>query len=182
MKLKHFFPIAASAAAVFFAGAAQAQQIIAPPASPWNAEIGYSWMGVRDGGLGLDASPQALRGIIGYSFHPNIALEGMAAVGTHGDNDRGVDVKLRSAYGVFLKPKFDWNNFEVFGRLGWARTNVRASALGVSASGSDNDFAWGAGAAYNFNPRTYVSVDYMRLDNKNSRRVDGWTVNLGYRF
>jgi opacity protein-like surface antigen len=181
MKLKHCFPLAAAAAAVLFGGAAQAQQLAAP-ASPWNAEIGYSWMNIRNGDLGFDASPQAIRGIVGYSFHPNFALEGMAAFGTHSDSDLGVDVKLRSAYGLFLKPKVTWNNLEVFGRLGYARTNVRASALGVSASGSDNDFAWGAGAAWNFNPRTYVSVDYMRLDNKDSTRVDGWTVNLGYRF
>ena len=182
MKLKHCFPLAACAAAVFFAGAAQAQQYTAAPVSPWNAEIGYSWMGVHGGDLGLDTNSQALRGIVGYSFHPNIAVEGMAAFGTHGGNDGGVDVKLHSSYGVFLKPKFDWNNFEVFGRLGWARTDVRASALGLSADRTDNDFAWGAGAAYNINPRTYVSVDYMRLDNKHSTRVDGWTLNLGYRF
>jgi opacity protein-like surface antigen len=181
MKLKHFFPLAACTGAVLFGGAAQAQPLAAP-ASPWNAEIGYSWMSVRDGGLGFEANPQAIRGIVGYSFHPNFALEGMAAFGTHSDSDQGVDVKLRSAYGVFLKPKYDWNNLEVFGRVGYARTNLRASALGVSESGHDNDFAWGAGVAYNFNPRTYVSVDYMRLDNKDSTRVDGWTVNLGYRF
>ena len=181
MKLKHFFPLAACAAAVLYAGGAQAQQPVAT-SSPWNAEIGYSWMNIRDSGLGFRVKPKALRGIIGYSFHPNLAVEGMAAFGTRSDSDQGVDVKLRSAYGVFLKPKFDWNNFEVFGRLGYARTNVRASALGVNANGSDNDFAWGAGAAYNINPHTYVSVDYMRLDNKHSTRVDGWTLNLGYRF
>ena len=180
MKLK-LIPLAASAAAVLCAGAVQAQQLAAPR-TPWNAEIGYSWLDVRESSLGFHANPQAIRGIVGYSFHPNLAVEGMAAFGTHGDSDQGVDVKLRSAYGVFLKPKYDLGNFEVFGRVGYARTNARVSALGVSASGSDNDFAWGAGAAYNINPRTYVSVDYMRLDNKNSTRVDGWTLNLGYRF
>lgn len=176
-------PLAAVLAAVFFAGAAHAQQAgRTAPQSPWSAELGYSWMDIRDSGIGFRASPQALRGIVGYGFHPNVAVEGMAAFGTRSDSDMGVDVKLRNAYGLFVKPRYSFDNFEVFGRAGWARTSVRASAPGVSATGSDSSFAWGAGAAYNFNPRTYASLDYMRLNNRNDTRVDGWTLGLGWRF
>jgi len=177
---RNILPLAAALAGVFFAGATQAQQ--AAPASPWSGELGYSWLNVRDSSLGFHASPQAIRGIVGYNFHPNVAVEGMVAFGTSGDSDLGVDVKLRDAVGVFVKPKYQFDQFEVFARLGWARESLRASAGGVSASGSDNDFAWGAGAAYNINPRTYVSVDYMRLHNKDSTRIDGWTLGVGYRF
>jgi opacity protein-like surface antigen len=93
-----------------------------------------------------------------------------------------VDVKLRDAYGFFAKPKYDFGNVEVFGRLGWEHHRVRASALGLTASDSDSGFAWGAGANYNFNPRMYVGVDYLRMRKHDSIRVDGWTVNLGYHF
>lgn len=184
MKRKQL-PLAAALAAVFFVGAAQAQQtsvMNTTPATPWTAELGYSWMDIRDSGLGFRVRPQAIRGIVGYSFHPNFAVEGMAAFGTRSDDDLGVDVKLRNAYGVFVKPKYAFNNFEVFGRAGWARTSVRASAPGVSATGSDNAFAWGLGANYNFNPRMYASLDYMRLNNRNDTRVDGWTLGVGWRF
>lgn len=183
--MKRFVPLAAVAAALLFGPAAQAQQraAVAPgTTSPWYGELGYSWLDFRDNGIGFRAKPQAIRGIVGYNFHPNFAGEAMAAFGTSDDSDRGVNVKLRSAYGLFLKPRMEFNNFEVFGRLGWARENARASFAGVSATGHDDDFAWGAGVNYNINPRTYVGVDYMRLLDKGSSRIDGWTVGVGYRF
>lgn len=171
----------AVAAAALAAGAAHAQAV-APQQSPWFGELGYSWLDFRDNDVGFRSRPQAIRGIVGYNFHPNFAVEGMAAFGTRSGTDAGIDTKLSSAYGVFLKPKYDFNNIEVFARVGWARERVRASALGVSDSATDNDFAWGAGASYSINPRTYVALDYMRLHNKDSARIDGWTLGVGYRF
>jgi outer membrane autotransporter protein len=81
-----------------------------------------------------------------------------------------------------VKPKYDINNFELFGRLGWARTKVNVSGPGVDASGTGNDFAYGVGVNYNFNPRTYVGLDYMSYHDKDSVKVNGVTVSVGYRF
>ena len=47
---------------------------------------------------------------------------------------------------------------------------------------SDNDFAWGLGVNYNFNPRTYAGIDYLRQYDKDGLKIDGWTINVGYRF
>jgi opacity protein-like surface antigen len=140
----------AAAAALVMAGAAQAQQ--RTPASPWYGELGYSFLQVKESSTGFDATPQALRGIIGYNFHPYFAGEAMLSLGTSSDSDLGVDAKVKHAYGLFIKPKYDFNNFEVFGRLGWARTKVDVSVPGFSASGSDSDFAYGVGVNFNFNP------------------------------
>jgi len=172
----------AAIAAVLFAGAAQAQQRMPSSTSPaLYGELGYTWLELRDN-PGFRVNPGAVRGIIGYNFHPNFAVEGMAAIGAGDDSALGVDFKLRNAYGVFAKPRIEFNNFEAFARLGWVHQRVRASAGGFSVSGSDSDFAWGLGANYNFNPRTYVGLDYMRLFEKGSARIDGWTVSVGYRF
>lgn len=179
--MKQVFCLAAAAAAAFIAGGAQAQQM-ANPATPWSAEIGYSWLTVRESTTGFRASPQAIRGIVGYAFHPNFAVEGLVAAGTRSDSDLGVDVKVRDAFAVFVKPKYNFDNVEVFARLGWARTSVRLSALGGSVSDSDDDFAWGAGINYNFNPRMYAGIDYLRLHNRDSARIDGVTLNVGWRF
>lgn len=178
--MNRILPIAAAAAAVMlFAGTAQAQQRM-QGASPWYAELGYTGLNVRDSGF--EASPQAIRGIIGYNFHPNLGVEAMAAFGTNSDSDRGVEVKLRNAWGVFAKPRYEFNNVEVFGRLGWVRERTRASGFGITTNDSDSDFAWGVGANYNFNPRMYVGLDYIRYFDKGSSRVNGWTLGLGYRF
>jgi len=170
----------AAAAALLMIGSAQAQQ--ARTASPWYGELGYSFLNVKEDSTGFDATPQALRGIVGYNFHPYFAGEAMLALGTSSDSDLGVDAKVRNAFGLFIKPKYDINNFEVFGRLGWARTNARVSIPGASAKTSDNDFAYGVGVNYNFNPKMYVGADYLRLLDKDGTKVGGWTVSLGYRF
>src|SRR5262249_10394984 len=130
-----------------------------------------SFMKVK--GFGFDADPQALRGIIGYNFHPYFAAEGLLALGTVSDNDQ----KVKNTFGAFLKPKYDFGNLEAFARLGWARTE-----LGGPIEGSNNDFAYGVGANYSFNPRTYVGLDWMRYADKDGVKVDGVTVSVGYRF
>lgn len=169
----------AAAAALLMIGSAQAQQVAA---SPLYGELGYSFLNVKENTTGFDATPQALRGIIGYNFHPYFAGEAMLAIGTSSDSDLGVDAKVQNAFGLFLKPKYDFNNFEVFGRLGWARTKTRLSIPGFTASGSDNDFAYGVGVNYSFNPKMYVGADYMRLLDKDGAKVGGWTISFGYRF
>ena len=170
----------AAAAALLMIGSAQAQQ--ARTASPLYGELGYSFLNVKESTTGFDATPQALRGIIGYNFHPYFAGEAMLSIGTSSDSDLGVDAKVKNAFGLFIKPKYDINNFEVFGRLGWARTKVSVSVPGFSGEGSDNDFAYGVGVNYNFSPKTYVGADYLRLLDKNGTKVGGWTVSVGYRF
>lgn len=181
--MMRYVPLAAIAATLLFGPAAQAQQSApATAATPWYGELGYTWLDFRDNSIGFRAKPQAIRGVLGYNFHPNFAGEAMLMGGTSSDADRGVNVKLKNAYGLFLKPRVEMNNFELFGRLGWARENARVSALGISATGHDDDFAWGLGANYNINSRTYVGLDYMRMLDKGSSKIDGWTLGVGYRF
>jgi opacity protein-like surface antigen len=174
MKLTAF---AAAAAALLFINAAQAQQ--AGNAPRGYAEIGYSSIRIRDAGISV--KPTAVRGIAGYNFHPNFAVEGMAAFGASSDSTFGVDIKVRDMFGVFVKPKVNIDNFELFARLGWARTRLKASFMGVSATDSDSDFAWGVGANYNFTPTVYGSLDYLRFQN-GSPRADAWTLGVGFRF
>lgn len=167
--------IAAAAASLLLGAAAHAQQQ-QPAASPVYGELGYSQMQIH--GNGFKADPGAIRGIIGYDLHPNLAVEGMLAAGVHHDSDNGVDAKLKSSYGLFLKPKYDIGNTELFGRVGWARTNVNLSTGNVSS----NDFAYGVGVKYNFTPKMNVGLDYTRYSDKNGVKVGGVNVGLGYNF
>jgi opacity protein-like surface antigen len=157
-------------------GSAQAQT-----ASPrLYGELGYSFLEVKN--FGIETNPQALRGILGYDFHPNIAAEAMLAFGTKSDSSGRLDEKLNHAFGLFAKPKYTWNNAEVFARLGWAHTRVRTSTPVGSSTDSDDDFAYGIGANYQFNPRMYAGIDWMRYTKQDHLKVQGVTVNFGYRF
>ncbi len=174
----------AAASVLLMLGTAQAQS-----RAPLYGELGYSFLEFK--GDGFKVKPHALRGIVGYEFHPNVAAEGMLAFGVRSDdfNDGAgttTDIKLRHAFGVFVKPKYNFGPAEVFARLGYARVKVKfndCTALGcVSGSDSDGDIAWGFGANYNINPRMYVGADWMRLNDDDGGKVQGITVNFGWRL
>jgi opacity protein-like surface antigen len=175
----------AAASVLLMLGTAQAQS-----RAPLYGELGYSFLEIK-GDDGFKVKPHALRGIIGYEFHPNVAAEGMLAFGVRSDDVNfaggSADVKLRHAFGVFVKPKFNFGPAEVFARLGYARIKVKSTecvtGLGcASFSDSDGDVAWGLGANYNFNPRMYVGADWMRLNDSDGGKVQGITISFGYRF
>ncbi|HEX7891250.1 MAG TPA: porin family protein [Ramlibacter sp.] len=169
--------VIAAASAFLALASAHAQQ----QASPLYGELGYSFLR-HDSGLGFRTNPQALRGIVGYNVHPNLAVEGMAALGTSDDSDNGFTSKMRHQIGVFAKPKYAFDNFEVFGRVGWVQSRLRTTSAAGTVNESGSDFAWGLGANYNINPKMYVGVDYMRTFDKGNSKVDGVTIGVGYRF
>jgi opacity protein-like surface antigen len=173
----------AAASVLLMLGTAQAQT-----RAPLYGELGYSFLEFKADGF--KTKPHALRGIVGYEFHPNVAAEGMLAFGVRSDDVNvggvNVDTKLRHAFGVFVKPKYNFGPAEVFARVGYARVKVKATAClagaCVSDSDSDGDVAWGFGANYNINPRMYVGADWMRLNDDDGGKIQGLTINFGYRF
>jgi opacity protein-like surface antigen len=175
----------AAATALVMLGSAQAQT-----RSPLYGEVGYSFLEFKDDAGTIKVNPGAIRGIIGYEFHPNFAAEALLGFGVRSDSATvsgvDLDVKVRDMAGAYIKPKYDLGAGEVFARLGWTRTNSRvtASAGGASASGSatDSDFSYGIGANYRFNPRMNVGIDWMRYSNKDGGKIQGFTVSLGYHF
>lgn len=182
--------ITIAAAAAFLAlGTAHAQTM---PAGLYG-ELGYTFM--RVDGAGTTARPGAIRGIVGYDFHPYVAFEGMLGGGVNDENKNlvsGIDglshnvtFKTDLMYGLFAKPKYDFGNgFEVFGRLGWAHTKVKVKSdvSDLTDDHTDNSFAWGAGLNYSFNPRWYVGGDLMQYSSRSSHRVEGLTLAVGYRW
>ncbi|CAG4884912.1 Maltoporin (maltose/maltodextrin high-affinity receptor, phage lambda receptor protein) [Georgfuchsia toluolica] len=107
----------------------------------------------------------------------------MLAGGVQDDNVEtpfgSVNVDLKHTYGAFLKPKMDLGqNFELFARLGWAKTKIDAGG----GSDSESDFAYGVGLQYSFSPKAYVTGGYMNLYDKDGVQVDGWNIGVGYKF
>jgi opacity protein-like surface antigen len=172
-------------AALLVLGTASAQN-----QTPWYGELGYSWMKIDAGGT--SGRPAALRGVIGYNMHPLFALEGMLAGGltdddksvTVGGTQQNANFELKQMYGLFIKPKYVTGGLELFGRLGYAHTKVRvfSSTLNANTTQSDDDVSYGLGVNYNFNPRMYVGLDWMRYSDQSGHKVDGMTLGFGYRF
>jgi outer membrane autotransporter protein len=173
-------------------GTAQAQQM---PPMTWGAvygELGYTFLKID--AFGTSFRPDAIRGILGYDFHPNFAFEGMYAGGVNDDNKTlsingvptTVQSKLDYMYGLWLKPKYVYApyNSEAFARLGWAHTKAKLTQAGVSQSQSNDAFAYGLGVNYHINPNFYVGGDWMRYSNGGGHiaHIDGFTLSAGYHW
>ena len=132
--MKRITSSAALAAPLLTLGSAQAQQM---PPMTWTsayAELGYTFMKVD--AFGTSFRPDALRGILGYDAHPNFAIEGMLAGGVSDDDKNltisgvpsNVNAKLDYMYGIWLKPKYVYQQTEAFARVGWAIPRLKSNA------------------------------------------------------
>lgn len=155
------------------------------------AEIGYTQLNAKEtfGANTAKFSPSAISGVVGYQFTPNLAVEGLVGFGAgKGDIkvngvDSTVDGKVKNAIGVFFKPSFAVSDsIDLFGRIGWVRTELEVSAAGVSVSDSGNDVAYGVGANFNLSKTSYIQANWMNYYKKDGLKVDGFTVAYGMRF
>lgn len=154
-------------------------------------ELGYTSTSAKifDGGDTFKASPRAIRGIIGYETHPNLAVEGMytlgmGSAGLSGPAVRsGVKLKLDNAYGIYLKPKAKLSDaFEVFGRIGYVKGKFKVSYLGRSESDSDDGLSYGVGLSYALSTNTSLNLDHVQYVKNSDVKVTGTTLGIGYRF
>jgi opacity protein-like surface antigen len=154
-------------------------------------EVGYSALKFSSQDLAgkIEASPKILGLTVGYGVLNNVAVEAMLGFNA-GDDAAKLDgdasngrVKIDQVFGVFVKPRAMLGaNLEVFGRLGYARTTANITVPGASDSAGNNGFAYGLGANYYFNPKIYLTANYMNMYNKDESKVDGFTFGLGMKF
>jgi opacity protein-like surface antigen len=158
----------------------------------FSGELGYAptTITIKDSGDKIKTKPSAIRGLLGYELHPNLAVEGMLAFGLsdsdvslNGRTVPTVNIKIDSVTGIYLKPKMKLSDaFEVFARLGFADMKIKASAPRYSESGSESGSSYGAGLSYAITSNYSVSADYMNYIDKNGGKADGWTVGLRFKF
>lgn len=145
-------------------------------------EVGYSALNVDGGGISVDLG--ALSGTIGYGVHENLAVEGMLAFGVKDDKIGSAKVELEHSYGIFAKPRLMLSpNFELFGRIGYVESKLKASAPGFSSlTDTDGDWAYGLGGNYYFNRNSYISANYLHFYDKDNVKGDGVTIGVGMKF
>ena len=135
-------------------------------------EIGVTSIKIEEAtpGLNLESSPAAIRGVLGYEINPNLAVEGLVALGIGDDELRGngqeipdVKVETSSVFGIYAKPKVNFTpELEGFVRVGYARSKITTEApAGSEASTSKSGFSYGLGVSYALSPQISLNVDYM---------------------
>lgn len=174
---------AAGALAAALAGApAMAQPLSMPMDTQVYGTLGYSQGSYDDVDLG------AVTGRLGLRFGRFFGVEGEASVGVAGDDvnigGTKVDVDLNhdlGAYAVGFVPVHP--NFDIIGRVGYASTDLDASAAGLSASDSNESWNYGVGAQYFLDGANGVRADYTRKSfTDDGGDADVWSVAYTRRF
>jgi len=167
---------------LFAAAAATAISLVASPAFAQ----AYGTLGYTNVDAG-DAKFDSVTGRLGWQFANPFAVEAEATVGV-GDEQIGtppVDAKLKyaaAAYGVARVPVTP--NINILGRVGYGVQEIEASAGGVTASGTEDSFNYGAGVEYYFDAQNGVRADYTRHDFRESGlgEADAWSLAFTRKF
>ncbi len=167
------------------AGAALLSSNVMAQGEQYYGELAYTWANI-DGG-GLSATPAVVAARFGVKFNEN--LSGEILLGTSASSDSvtvsgiPVDLKFKDVFGLYLKGSLPvTQQFNVFGRVGYLRAKIQASAGGYALSDSDNSFSYGAGAQYDFNSTVYGMVDYMSWYDRHGTKVSGPSLGVGLKF
>jgi outer membrane immunogenic protein len=144
--------------------------------------LGYAGSNVDGVDLG------ALQARLGARFGPHFGVEGELATGI--DNDKtyvaGVPVKVDlehqvAVYGVGFLPVSP--NVDLFARVGYGNTKLKASAAGTSASDDGDSWNYGVGGQYSFDGKNGVRADYTRYDFQgSSTNANVWAVSYVRKF
>jgi hypothetical protein len=165
-------------------------------------ELGVAHLGIDDAApLSLDGHVNMMRGIIGHEAHPNFAVESMLALGDRSVRTSGtVQVgllnpqffpytatrELSHIIGFYAKPKMRMGDWQLYARVGLADTRVRSSmtVAGVTTASAESllDLSYGAGASWDFDPKSFVALDWMRYLDKRGLKIQGATLSIGRRW
>ena len=169
----------ATAAISLFAVPAMAQTVSNPQ---WYGTGGYTALDADGADLG------AVTGRVGARLSPNFAVEGEASIGVQDDDITvaGVNGTVEhdydaAIYGVGILPVSP--NFELFGRLGYGTTKVKADVAGVTAEADGESFNYGLGANYFLDAQNGIRADWTRRDFRDDGgEADTYGVSYVRRF
>ena len=166
----------ATAALTLIAAPAMAQSISSPQVS---GSVGYTVLDADDANLG------AITGRVTAKVSPYFGVEGEASFGVKDDEVSfgGLTGDLSheydaAAYVVGTLPISP--NFELFGRVGYGTTSIKADVAGFSATEDGESVNYGAGANYFFDARNGVRADWTRRDFTDDTGGELDTYGLSY--
>lgn len=135
-------------------------------ASPYvTGSFGSSTVDACSGGSGCDDSSTGFKILGGYKINPNIAVE--AGYFNFGKASAGFETLKATGLGIGAAFHFDTgSDFIVFGRLGVADMEAKASDPTGSISDSSNQLYGGIGLGYKLSATTTIdaSYDFSKID------------------
>ena len=149
----------------------------------WSGSVGYTHLDSGDESLG------AVTGRVGARVSRYIGVEGEASFGvkdediTIGGVDGTVEHEYDAAlYAVGTVPVSP--NFELFGRVGYGTTSIKADVAGVSASEDGESLNYGAGANWFFDGQNGLRADWTRRDFTDDQggEIDTYGLSFVRRF
>jgi outer membrane immunogenic protein len=166
--MKHLIAAAAAASALALAAPAFAETYV---------NLGYSMTDSEDVNLG------AVTGRLGWKSATPFGVEGEASFGVDDDELGGVKVELDSQWAIYGTATASVSDTaQVFARIGYGSTDIKASAGSISASGSDESWNFGVGGQFFFSGDNGVRADYTRMDFDEGGDADVWSISYVRRF
>ena len=178
--MKSLIALAATTALTLAVPAIASAQSLSP--TTVYGSLGYANANIDDVNLG------AIQGRVGARFGQYLGVEGELAAGVKEDSvsvaGTSVDVKLQhqaAIYGVGYLPVSP--QADLFARVGYGTSKIKASAAGTSAADDGESWNYGVGGQYFFDDKNGVRVDYTRHDFKDSSdNADVWAVAYTRKF
>jgi len=148
---------------------------------------GQDITGIPDAQVDDTDTTYTIRG--GYRFHPNFAVEaGYYDLGKYGfSGNLGSTYVSGSAkaksYGVSLVAIAPMGQVDLYGRVGWAESELKANANTTLLTGNSSDrqgeATYGLGARWNFSKNIGVFAEWMKND---KIEVDSYLAGIDFRF
>lgn len=145
---------------------------------------GQPYVGAKVGQFDADGldNVTAYGAFAGYNFTPEVGMEVEYVDSSDETIDvSGVDVDYSfKTYGIYGTYRYNFPNTAVYakGKLGFAKAEIEASALGASSSDSDSGVAGGIGLGYNFTPNVAVEGEWAYV----AEDLTLLTVGATYKF
>lgn len=145
--------------------------------------------GAVPAGVTMDDKDTTATVRLGYQFHRSLAVEiGYYHLGDYnlaarvGGADISAGAEARSV-GIALVGTVPLNRFDLYGRVGYARSELKAtgSALGFSASERDRENEWFAGIGGRFHVSREVGV-FAEWQRHDKLELDTFFVGVDVRF
>lgn len=159
--------------------AAAAAALLAAPAFAQAQEVYAS------AGLGvIDSSPVKLGAAtfrLGANVTPLIGLEAEASFGVSGDQILGVNYDMNTEYAAFVTLRHAFGEKgTLIGRLGYATTEVEASAGPISVTDDQSGVAYGLGVQGQIGDSSAIRLDWTRYNFDED--ADALTVSFVHTF
>lgn len=138
--------------------------LIVASSSAFAVEPGALYAGVDLGKTKIDdvsGRETSAGAFVGYKFHPNFSAE-FGYRRLFDATFEGADVKADQVALSLIGTYPLGNNFDVYGRLGYNRIELDASAGGFSASDSTSRAVYGIGLGYAFTPAISGRIEVQK--------------------